>query len=646
MYSNSLYESFLRQQSGQAIVLILVLTIFAVLGAIALVSTGIVTSEKMRLQDAADATAYNVSLLEARDLNYTAYMTRAKVANEVAIGQMVSLASWSNMLRTEPTYINILGLAISAIPTPITSTLGGAISSYANAMDKVYKPVQKVVVGLAKATNKMLGVTNTVYSGSQKLVHALTLPLTLAATIKTPQDYYANGEKGPSLSPFGWLALSVHYLSYYDLKADKINGFIKQGASDPSHGIDGYGIDRYAQVINDSRDDFTKRRACHVNGGLGDLFPKPKFSMPKIPIPMPWPFDDIVIELPGPRIKKFDALRVNCANGHSPKSGWDLTFLDMIAGINYHIPLPIVSDIRFGVDLNAKLDLRRRGGTQLVIPRKGDISGTNVPVWSATDVADLKPTLGGRAYLSTPLSFLNFDEHLDLPFSSAPWGVGGAFAHFGENSHPYPTGQSDMVSSMYGNSSSLVSWPLLDGSDKQASPSHERPRLEHFPVAGQSKLDYYMVNDKPPITGKSKTGDIKPTLVGLEAPYILIGLTYDKQHALSKAIRPAGNLALAESSDQYFSNDVMPLAVIGKAEVYYSQPSDFKLFSLNNSRRGSANLFNPYWDAKLVDTSYIDRILALTLQFRQLPLPQEMTQLRNSLNNLSKELRGLKDDLL
>ena len=84
-------------QSGQAIVLVLLLTMVGVLGALALVSTGSLTSEKIQLQNAADATAYSVSTIEARDLNYTAYMNRAMVANEVAVGQMVSMMSWASM---------------------------------------------------------------------------------------------------------------------------------------------------------------------------------------------------------------------------------------------------------------------------------------------------------------------------------------------------------------------------------------------------------------------------------------------------------------------------------------------------------------------------------------------------------------------
>ena len=47
---------------------------------------GRVTSDKMEMQNAADAIAYSISITEARDLNFAAYLNRAMVANEVVIG--------------------------------------------------------------------------------------------------------------------------------------------------------------------------------------------------------------------------------------------------------------------------------------------------------------------------------------------------------------------------------------------------------------------------------------------------------------------------------------------------------------------------------------------------------------------------------
>ena len=66
-----------------------------VLAALSLFRTGRLTSDKMELQNAADALAFSISTVEARDLNFAAYTNRAIVANEVAIGQAIGMASWA-----------------------------------------------------------------------------------------------------------------------------------------------------------------------------------------------------------------------------------------------------------------------------------------------------------------------------------------------------------------------------------------------------------------------------------------------------------------------------------------------------------------------------------------------------------------------
>ena len=74
--------------------------IILVVSAIALYKSGKLTSNKMQLQNAADAAAFSMSTVEARDLNFAAYMNRAIVANEVAIGQFIGLASWGSHIKS------------------------------------------------------------------------------------------------------------------------------------------------------------------------------------------------------------------------------------------------------------------------------------------------------------------------------------------------------------------------------------------------------------------------------------------------------------------------------------------------------------------------------------------------------------------
>jgi len=83
-----------QSQAGQA----LVYGIFFMLGGLAalyfLFNSGQLIREKTKLVNTADAVAYSAGVINARTLNFEAYTNRAMVANTVAVGQMVSLASW------------------------------------------------------------------------------------------------------------------------------------------------------------------------------------------------------------------------------------------------------------------------------------------------------------------------------------------------------------------------------------------------------------------------------------------------------------------------------------------------------------------------------------------------------------------------
>ena len=61
---------------------------------LSIMNISVLSREKMEAQNAADAVAYSAALLEARHLNFTAYTNRAMMANEVAIGQSIGLATW------------------------------------------------------------------------------------------------------------------------------------------------------------------------------------------------------------------------------------------------------------------------------------------------------------------------------------------------------------------------------------------------------------------------------------------------------------------------------------------------------------------------------------------------------------------------
>ena len=85
----------LVRQRGQALAFIGVTTVVVLLGLLLLYNVAQLTTQKMKLQNTADAAAYSGAVTEARDYNFTAYANRAMIANQVAVAQIVGLRSWA-----------------------------------------------------------------------------------------------------------------------------------------------------------------------------------------------------------------------------------------------------------------------------------------------------------------------------------------------------------------------------------------------------------------------------------------------------------------------------------------------------------------------------------------------------------------------
>lgn len=87
-------------QCGQVLPVALALLVIVAGFFYLMVNAGQMVTEKMRVTNAADAAAYSAAVVEARALNYDAYLNRAMVANQMAIAQTVSFASWLDYFAT------------------------------------------------------------------------------------------------------------------------------------------------------------------------------------------------------------------------------------------------------------------------------------------------------------------------------------------------------------------------------------------------------------------------------------------------------------------------------------------------------------------------------------------------------------------
>ena len=80
---------------GQASVFVVIVAAILVIAALLVYNSGRAVATRIHLQNAADSAAYSGAVVMARAYNFAAYSNRAMVANQVAIAQMVGLASWS-----------------------------------------------------------------------------------------------------------------------------------------------------------------------------------------------------------------------------------------------------------------------------------------------------------------------------------------------------------------------------------------------------------------------------------------------------------------------------------------------------------------------------------------------------------------------
>lgn len=84
-----------HSQIGQASVFIAISAVAILVAALMVYNAGQLSINKMKLQTTADAAAYSGAVLLSRAYNFAAYANRSMVAQQVAVGQMVGLVSWS-----------------------------------------------------------------------------------------------------------------------------------------------------------------------------------------------------------------------------------------------------------------------------------------------------------------------------------------------------------------------------------------------------------------------------------------------------------------------------------------------------------------------------------------------------------------------
>lgn len=237
------------RQQGQAIPLVLVFLIVLCVGVFVVFNTGQVVNKKVELTNAADAAAYSVAVEQARAWNTAAYMNRGRIANEVAVAQLVSLNSWVTQINVSTNMVETYSNILSAIP--YIGVAFRALARVARIADRNFmRPARK---GIRRVSNPAIGGLDMLNSGYAKTASASINFAASADAILTARDVVEKNAPQAGISPLSYVNL-IRQLQ--NAKSEWLTEFnVPRGK-----GARSQGGDRYRNLVMESRDRFTVGR--------------------------------------------------------------------------------------------------------------------------------------------------------------------------------------------------------------------------------------------------------------------------------------------------------------------------------------------------------------------------------------------------
>jgi hypothetical protein len=584
-----------EHQFGQAMVFVVLFLGVVTLSLVFLYKAGKITSEKMQLQNAADAAAYSVSLTEARDLNFMAYTNRAMVANEVAIGQLVGMASWATHWESFGSYL-LAYHRLFISPLVSAASLGTATAP----VETVFQTVARVgfqvpgkfffkifkVIGNIGAT--VLHTINKVYGAIQTGYHYASILYGISAYIDVVNDNAPNAK----ISDFGMMALIAHTLTYTDI-IPGYDSFIQ--TYKPTDAEMAEGFERFAAVVNGSRDEFSRHRGWTLPLEIPPVFP-------------------INLDYTGP-----DRFEIDIGIG-------DL-FLELLFQFELDLEREGASELRYVGDTatGTQFNWSAADTTELALTFAFEIEAGFDPIIGPTVSAGIAIGLAdGEASgaLTIPIAGEIFSFTLPFP-TGAPFSSGSA--QIGKTK----LNAGDLINvstDSYGNSpSNRAAWtigvPFIPG----PGPVFVAPNV---PVVSLTMPTTQRRINKT-YKGLPMYNDniLKDNPWGIEAPYFLAGVVIDAEDiyrdtAPLKTIGPNTTPgSLIDETNFFYLDDTQiadqELGAIAKSEVYFSRPMDLSYFSRADDTEEYGSAFNPYWQARLVQTTNADRVLSIALQQKE-----------------------------
>lgn len=155
-------------QKGQALLAVLAFTLILAITLVYLFNTSQLLAERAKAKVLADHAAFNTATKQAQLLNANAYMNKAKITNQLAIAQAVSVASWAEHIKTA---------AHNASTIPIPSVSQG-MRIVANEVKSTAESQGILVITNASSTaliSKHQQLLNNIYLATLENEHKLVL---------------------------------------------------------------------------------------------------------------------------------------------------------------------------------------------------------------------------------------------------------------------------------------------------------------------------------------------------------------------------------------------------------------------------------------------------------------------------------------
>lgn len=244
-------------QQGYAVLFFLFFIGAVALGTYSLYDSGWVASERIRLQNTADNTTYSTVNMVARDMNMMAITNRGMIANQVMVGQLVALSSWSNYVEVFAGRIETVTTLLTPVPYigPVIARLGDALQRAADVMSGAIDTAAPVMVySIDRVVNNLISELQAGYHNATYL---------MAADVYI--DVLEKNDPDAEIKSVASVQNAAQFVNMMNSEFERFDEHVvESGAWDElseAEERENERVAQFAQLVNDSKDGFVGDRS-------------------------------------------------------------------------------------------------------------------------------------------------------------------------------------------------------------------------------------------------------------------------------------------------------------------------------------------------------------------------------------------------